>query len=69
LQHSITQAGAKVDDMYDAMYLYGLWINYTLGHNGSIKDGRAWLEFAKNRSFPGNNLLNISWSQTNHVGN
>jgi len=30
-----------------------MWINHTLTNNVSLKDGAAWLDFTKGKSFPG----------------
>ena len=42
-----------VKDLYEGMYLYGLWINHSMANNVSVSDGRAWVDFAKNKTFPG----------------
>ncbi|KAL3858495.1 hypothetical protein ACJMK2_013083 [Sinanodonta woodiana] len=39
--------------LYDATYLYGLWINHTVTHNISVRDGRKMFEFAANTTFMG----------------
>jgi len=39
--------------MYEAMFLFGLWVNHSLRYGGDIRDGVGWLDFTKNRSFPG----------------
>ncbi|KAL3858493.1 hypothetical protein ACJMK2_013081, partial [Sinanodonta woodiana] len=39
--------------LYDATYLYGLWINHTITHNISVRDGRKMFEFTANTTFMG----------------
>ncbi|KAK3607266.1 hypothetical protein CHS0354_002243 [Potamilus streckersoni] len=39
--------------LYDATYLYGLWINYTITNNISVRDGKKLFAFAANTTFMG----------------
>ncbi|KAK3607260.1 hypothetical protein CHS0354_002236, partial [Potamilus streckersoni] len=39
--------------LYDATYLYGLWINYTMTHNINVRDGRKFFEFTATTFFTG----------------
>ena len=38
-------------NLFDAMYFYGLWINYTIENGVDHKDGRAMMEFSDGLSF------------------
>jgi len=37
--------------LYEGVYLYGMWINYTIETNIDRRDGEAWQEFTRNKSF------------------
>lgn len=45
------QAKSGAENLYEAMFLYGLWINHSTHHGLDVKNGVAWLEFTKNKSF------------------
>jgi len=47
------------------MYLYGMWVNYTLETGADIRDGVALREFTKNKSFQGI-ILQISLHINNY---
>ena len=47
------QPGIYVNYLYEAMYLYGLWVNHTLTSETELRDGAAWFNFTKNISFDG----------------
>ena len=47
------QAGSRAQYLFDAFYLYGKWLNYSSANGLDLKDGVAWLNFAKNTSFEG----------------
>ena len=51
----IFQAKAGSQNLYEAMYLYGMWVNYSTTNNIDVKDGTQWLEFSKNKTFQGRN--------------
>ncbi|KAL5017260.1 hypothetical protein ScPMuIL_006849 [Solemya velum] len=39
--------------LYDATYLYGLWVNHSITNNINVRDGRAMLKFTHNLTFDG----------------
>jgi len=47
------QADNAVSDLHDAVYLYGMWINYTTEYNLDHRNGTAFLEFCKLKQFEG----------------
>ncbi|XP_053376167.1 atrial natriuretic peptide receptor 1-like [Mercenaria mercenaria] len=47
------EAGSGAQNLYEAMYLYGLWLNYSSENNISKRNGRELLKFTKDLSFPG----------------
>ena len=51
LFYFFSQASAFSQNMFDAMYFYGLWINYTRVTNVNHRDGRAMVEFSDGFSF------------------
>ncbi|XP_052799234.1 receptor-type guanylate cyclase gcy-13-like [Mya arenaria] len=51
LRNNITSTSAE--DMYNAAYLYGLWVNYSASNVLDVRDGAAMLAFSKNLSFDG----------------
>lgn len=53
----IYQAITGAQDLYEAMYLYGMWVNYSSTNNVDVKDGRSWQEFSKNKTFKSKLLL------------
>jgi len=63
LIYLVLQAGFNAKNLYEAMYLYGLWINHTLTHSLNRKDGRAWLQFSKNVSFESTCPCYVFWSK------
>ncbi|XP_060579361.1 atrial natriuretic peptide receptor 1-like [Ruditapes philippinarum] len=47
------EAGTGAQNLYEAMYLYGLWLNYSSENNIDKRDGAAMLQFTKDLSFEG----------------
>lgn len=52
----LVQPSYATENLYEAMYLYGMWINYTIESGVNRKNGAAWLDFTKNKSFEGNSI-------------
>ena len=45
------QASTFAMNLFDAMYVYGLWVNYTITNGIDHKDGRALMEYINGLSF------------------
>ncbi|KAH3857584.1 hypothetical protein DPMN_100194 [Dreissena polymorpha] len=51
LDNGVVSTGAE--RLYNAVYLYGLWLNHSKTHGINVRDGSALLKFSKNLSFDG----------------
>ena len=38
-------------NLFDAMYVYGLWVNYTITNGVNHKDGKALMEYVNGLRF------------------
>lgn len=54
--YSLFQNTVGAHNLYEAMYLYGMWVNFSKTNDLDVRNGRAWLDFTKNKTFQSTNL-------------
>lgn len=65
--NSTFQAGSGAQRLYEAMYLYGLWLNYSTEYNISKRDGREMFKFTRDLSFEGKIHLLGTFLSLQHI--